>query len=51
MIDFDNIRRTNHLPHEGWERLREMPDVHDGINKILKATLDPGCSIGYHVHS
>jgi|SRR5574344_201613 quercetin dioxygenase-like cupin family protein len=51
MIDFDSIEEQT-IPHmKGGKGYAKCRMYTDGINKILKATLDPGCSIGYHVHS
>ncbi len=51
MIDFNNIPET--IMHEfqggkGVTKLRIWNE--DGINKIMRITLEPGCSIGMHMH-
>jgi quercetin dioxygenase-like cupin family protein len=51
MIDFDRVPEVT-IPHmKGGKGYAKAKMVDDGEVKILRATLDPGCSIGYHTHT
>jgi quercetin dioxygenase-like cupin family protein len=51
MIDFDQIPEQKIPNMKGGKGVARCRMYTDGMNKILKATLDPGCSIGYHAHT
>ncbi|MCR4813182.1 MAG: cupin domain-containing protein [Bacteroidales bacterium] len=49
-IDFDKIEQEA-VPHfKGGEGVTKTRAFYDGVNKIMKGCLEPGCSIGYHCH-
>lgn len=50
IIDFSKLE-NNIIPHfKGGEGETETRTFSDGVNKIMKGTLKPGCTIGYHCH-
>lgn len=50
VIDFENIE-LNPQPHfKGGEGVAQMRTYFDGTNKIMRGRLDPGSTIGYHLH-
>lgn len=50
LIDFDKIEETVTPRFKGGEGDTRSRQVFDGVNKIMRGTLMPGCSIGYHCH-
>ncbi len=52
MIDFNMIPETLMHEFQGGKGVTKMRIWNeDGINKIMRITLEPGCSIGMHRHS
>ena len=50
-MDFDALE-VKIIPHmKGGKGVAQCQMVDDGLNKIMRAVLDPGCSIGYHQHT
>lgn len=50
VIDFSNIELSV-MPHfKGGEGDTKSRIFFDGMNKIMLGCLDPGCTIGYHIH-
>ena len=50
IIDFEKIEQAI-LPHfKGGDGETMTRTYFDGVNKIMKGCLGPGCSIGYHCH-
>lgn len=50
LIDFDKIEQEV-VPHfKGGDGETKTRAYFDGVNKIMKGCLEPGCSIGYHCH-
>jgi len=50
IIDFEHIELSV-MPHfKGGEGDTKMHTFFDGTNKIMRGILDPGCTIGYHLH-
>ena len=50
VIDFENIELSV-LPHfKGGEGVTKSRMFFDGVNKIMRGMLEPGCTIGYHCH-
>ena len=50
MIDFNNIEETIEPHFKGGNGVAKMRMFHDGKNRIMKGTLEKGCSIGMHTH-
>ncbi len=51
MIDFNNIPETPMPEFQGGRGVTKMRIWNeDGANKIMRITLEPGCSIGMHRH-
>lgn len=50
LIDFDTIEETVTPHFKGGEGELRNRTVNDGMNKIMRGTLMPGCTIGYHSH-
>lgn len=49
-IDFEQLEETV-IPHfKGGEGETRSRMVFDGVNKIMRGCLMPGCTIGYHCH-
>lgn len=49
-IEFDKIEETV-VPHfKGGEGETRSRAYFDGVNKIMRGCLLPGCTIGYHCH-
>lgn len=49
-IEFDKITEQ-HIPHfKGGEQQFDVHMYFDGTNRIMKGQLQPGASIGYHIH-
>lgn len=49
-MDFDTLEMKT-IPHmKGGKGYAKCQMIDDGLNKIMRAVLDPGCSIGYHQH-
>lgn len=49
-IDFDTIQEVANPQFKGGEGDTMFRTFNDGMNKIMRGRLDPGCSIGYHSH-
>lgn len=50
VIDFSNIELSV-MPHfKGGEGDTKSRIFFDGMNKIMLGCLEPGCTIGYHIH-
>ncbi len=50
VIDFSNIELSI-MPHfKGGEGDTKSHIFFDGMNKIMRGMLEPGCTIGYHCH-
>ena len=50
VIDFNKIEETV-IPHlKGGEGETRCRMLFDGVNKIMRGYLMPGCTIGYHKH-
>ena len=50
MIDFNSIPYQEIAHFQGGEGSFFAKMTDDGLNRILHGRLEPGCSIGYHVH-
>ena len=50
VIDFNNIELTLQPRFKGGEGVTKSHIFNDGMNKIMRGCLDPGCTIGYHTH-
>lgn len=50
IINFDKMDITNMPNFKGGEGCVDANMFFDGINRIFKATLKKGSSIGYHLH-
>lgn len=50
IIDFKTIEETSHPNFKGGEKSMEARMFYDGLNRIMKARLQPGASIGLHTH-
>ena len=50
VIDFNEIEMSEDLHFKGGEGVTKTRAYFDGVNKIMKGCLEPGCSIGYHCH-
>ena len=49
-IDFDQIEETVTPRFKGGEGETRSRILFDGVNKIMRGCLMPGCTIGYHTH-
>lgn len=49
-IEFDKIDKTVTPKFNGGEGEFIANISNDGVNKILRGKLEPGSSIGYHIH-
>ncbi|MCR5653504.1 MAG: cupin domain-containing protein [Ruminococcus sp.] len=49
-IDFDKIEISVLPEFKGGTGVTKTKNFFDGVNKIMRGTLDVGCSIGYHMH-
>ena len=49
-IDFDQIEETVTPHFKGGEGETRCRMLFDGVNKIMRGCLMPGCTIGYHCH-
>jgi len=50
VIDFNNIELTLQPRFKGGEGVTKSHIFNDGMNKIMRGCLEPGCTIGYHCH-
>ncbi len=50
IIDFDTIEEQALEHFKGGEKELHAHMFFDGLNRIMKARLDPGASIGLHTH-
>lgn len=50
IIDFNNIEEASLPNFKGGEKSLEARMFFDGVNRIMKARLLPGASIGLHTH-
>lgn len=50
IINFDEMPAKDYAHFKGGEKAFNAKIVDDGINKILRGTLVPGATIGYHCH-
>lgn len=50
LIDFDKIEETVTPHFKGGEGVTHSRQMFDGVNKIMRGCLMPGCTIGYHSH-
>ena len=50
VIDFEKIEELANPQFKGGVGTTYFRTSYDGHNKIMRGRLEPGCSIGYHVH-
>lgn len=50
IINFDEIPQTINKQFKGGKGETKTRLFNDGMNKIMRGSLEPGCSIGYHCH-
>lgn len=50
IIDFNQLEEVSHPHFKGGEKSMEARMYFDGTNRIMKARLQPGASIGLHTH-
>lgn len=50
LIDFDTLDEEKLAQFKGGEQELLARMFYDGLNRIMKARLAPGASIGYHLH-
>ena len=50
VIDFNKLEEIANPQFKGGEGDTLFRTFADGQNKIMRGRLDPGCSIGYHIH-
>ena len=50
VIDFENIELSVQPHFKGGEGVTKSRMFFDGVNKIMRGMLEPGCTIGYHCH-
>lgn len=49
-IDFNTIKQEVIPNFKGGEKSLKAQMYYDGVNRIMKACLEPGASIGLHTH-
>lgn len=49
-IDFDSIQESSIPNFKGGEKVFRARMFFDGLNRVMKASLEPGASIGLHTH-
>ena len=50
LINFDNIELSVNTEFKGGVGNIQLNVYFDGVNKIMRGTLEAGASIGYHTH-